>query len=424
MATATRQPPVAPGASTGARPRKRPHTATAGGSAAAKTAPQANALPMADAESLAHELRVHQVELESQNEELRQAQLDLAAARDRFIDLYDFAPVGYFTLDSSGRFVEVNLTASALLGVQRRSLLGQPVQRFVVPADAARWREHLQTALQQDGNHRIELSIQPVDAMPVHAQLDGMRVLTAGAQPLLRMALTNVTQRKLAEMDQRIVAEVVKAREAERQRVARELHEDLGQRLSALKMDLTSLPSARGALVERVATMLDTLDDAVATVRRISSELRPMMLDDLGLNAAMEWLACDAGRRLGLTVTLELDEVEPGLDESATIGMYRIVQEALAHVARHARAREVGIRLKRFGDELRLSLQYGGTGWPLPPPAGDDPDTSRPLREHARLLGGRLALHRLPGGGQRITLSLPVARAGGSPPGPDLRATA
>jgi signal transduction histidine kinase len=229
---------------------------------------------------------------------------------------------------------------------------------------------------------------------------------------MLRVALINVTQRKLAEMDRRIAADVVKAREAERQRVARELHEDLGQRLSALKMELASLPSARGAAAERVATMLDTLDDAVATVRRISSELRPMMLDDLGLNAAMEWLACDAGRRLGLTVTLQLDEVESGLDESTTIAMYRIVQEALAHVARHAGARDVGISMKRFGDELRLSLQHDGTGWPLQAPVSDDTETTRPLREHARMLGGRLAVHRLPSGGQRITLGLPLPRGG------------
>lgn len=386
-----------------------PGTAASGGAAAP------------DAEALAHELRVHQVELESQNEELRQTQLDLAAARDRFIDLYDFAPVGYFTLDRAGRFVEVNLTAAALLGVQRRPLLGRLLQRFVVSADTARWCEHLQAALQHDGNQRIDLTLQPSDALPIHAQLDCMRVLMAGAEPLLRVALTNVTQRKLAEMDRRIAADVVKAREAERQRVARELHEDLGQRLSALKMDLASLPSARGAVAERVATMLDTLDDAVATVRRISSELRPMMLDDLGLNAAMEWLARDAGRRLGLTVTLQLDEIESGLDESTTIAMYRIVQEALAHVARHAGAREVGITMKRHGDELRLSLQHGGTGWPLLPPASDDTETTRPLREHARLLDGRLAMQRLPGGGQRITLGLPLRRSSDDPANPDLR---
>lgn len=390
------------------KPRARP----------AKVAVRAPGLSAQEAASLAHELRVHQVELESQNEELRRTQLDLAAARDRFVDLYDFAPVAYFTLDRTGRFVEINLTAAALLGVQRNGLLRRSIQRFIAPDDAMRWRQHLQTALQQGHNQRIELAIQPTDAMPVHAQLDCMRVVTAGAEPMLRVALTNVTQRKLADMDLRVAANVVKAREAERQRVARELHEDLGQRLSALKMDLASLPPVQGLETEHLSAMLDTLDEAVATVRRISSELRPMMLDDLGLNAAMEWLACEAERRFGMSVRLQLDEVEVGLDEATTIAVYRIAQEALAYVARHAGADDVLITLKRDGHELRLAVQHHGTGWPLQAPTGGDAETTRPLREHARLLGGRLAVHRLPGGGQRITLGMPAPRSGSGPVSP------
>lgn len=158
-------------------------------------------------------------------------------------------------------------------------------------------------------------------------------------------------------------------------------------------MGLASLPAAGGAL----------------------AVLRPMMLDDLGLNAAMEWLACNAGRRLGLTVTLQLDEVETGLDESTTIAMYRIVQEALACVAQLSGAPDASITMKRFGNELRLSLPHSGTGWPLQAPTSDDFESIRPLRKHARLSGGRLAVHRLPGGGQRITLGLPTPGIDTSP---------
>lgn len=158
-------------------------------------------------------------------------------------------------------------------------------------------------------------------------------------------------------------------------------------------VDLASLPAAGGAL----------------------AVLRPMMLDDLGLNAAMEWLACNAGRRLGLTVTLQLDEVETGLDESTTLARYRIVQEALACVAQLAGARDASITMQRFGNELRLSLPYSGTDWPLQAPTGDAIESIRPLRKHARLSGGRLAVHRLPGGGQRITLGLPMPGIDTSP---------
>ena len=381
-------------------------------SAAAAPAAASNRTDLQDAEALAHELRVHQIELESQNEDLRNTQLDLAAARDRFIDLYDFAPVGYLTLDRGGRITELNLTGAALLGAPRKSLIGRHFSGFVTAADLRRWRRHLLIALQHDEGRRLELALKSRSGPPMFAQLDCLRVAQAVDGAVLRVTLTDVSQRRLAEMDRRFANSVVEARESERRRVARELHEELGQRLSALKMDLASLPEASGAQTPRLQAMLTALGQAVATVRRISTDLRPAMLDDLGLNAAIEGLAQESAQRLGLTVTLRLGDCDPPLGERTSVALYRMIQAVLAHIARHAHASHVGIELRQTRADLLLTLMDNGSGWPLQPVGGGSAssDSTQTLHEQARMLGGHLDLAPVAGGGQRFTLHLPLPR--------------
>lgn len=365
--------------------------------------------------ALAHELQVRQTALESRNEELRRAQRDLSAARDRFVDLFDFAPVGYLMLQPDGRIAEANLSCAAMLGEDRHPLLGQLFSRFVAPADSQRWREHLQFALQQPATLRIELALQRRSGVLLHAQLDCLRVDTQGrragvpAAPMLRVTLADITPRRMAEMDRRIVSQVVQSRETEHRRVARELHEELGQRLSALKMNLSSLREEGDAAPQRIASMLDSLDDAVAMVRRIAGDLRPLMLDDLGLHAAMDWLARDSARRLGLAITLQLDDADPPLDDRLGIALYRLVQATLDHIAHQASATDVGIELRWRPGALVLTVQDNSNvrrivAGPSRRPAGAALD----LHEQAHLLGGQLALAALPGGGQRFSFLIPV----------------
>lgn len=381
-------------------------------SAAAAPAVASNRADLHHAEALAHELRVHQIELESQNEDLRNTQLDLAAARDRFIDLYDFAPVGYLTLDHDGRITELNLTGAALLGAPRKSLIGRHFSGFVTAGDLRQWRRHLLLALQHDEGRRLELALKSRSGPLLYAQLDCVRVAQAVGSAVLRVTLTDVSQRRLAEMDRRFASTVVEARESERRRVARELHEELGQRLSALKMDLASLPEVSDAQTPRLQAMLAALGQAVATVRRISTDLRPMMLDDLGLNAAIEGLAQESAQRLGLTVTLRLGDCDPPLGERTSVALYRMIQAVLAHIARHAHASHVGIELRQRSGGLLLTLLDNGSGWPLQPGGSGTAgrDSTQALHEQARMLGGHLELAPVAGSGQCFTLHLPLPR--------------
>lgn len=208
----------------------------------------------------------------------------------------------------------------------------------------------------------------------------------------------------------RLSGNMVDAREEERQRIARELHDELGQRLSALKIELTGLGQelhGRSSQL-RLNAMLEMLDETMASVRRIASDLRPLMLDDLGLAAAIAWLASESGRRMGIKIDLQLVEGQPLLNPRASTALYRMVQEALTNVARHAQATAVRIDLHAQEGEMTLTVQDNGIGFPPIAARKKDSCGLLGMRERALLLGGQVRVDNPPAGGGRITVRLPL----------------
>ena len=149
------------------------------------------------AQELLHELQVHQIELEMQNESLRKAEVALAESRDLYVDLYEFAPVGYLTLSTDGMLVGVNLTAVALLGQVRGQLLQRSFTQLVSAEDRDRWIRHFLDVKQGDGVRSVELSLPRADGTLLQAQLDCVRV--KGRDIGVRIALTDISGRKRLE---------------------------------------------------------------------------------------------------------------------------------------------------------------------------------------------------------------------------------
>ena len=152
-------------------------------------------------EELVHALQVHQIELEMQNEELRRAHLALAAARDRYLDLYDFAPVGYFTLTPHGVVGEANLTGAVLLGMDRARLIGSPFVRRVVTTDNERWQRFIAMLSRKGEGERgsIELALQGGTGHVFHAHVDGLHATENGTVQVLRITVTDISERKSRE---------------------------------------------------------------------------------------------------------------------------------------------------------------------------------------------------------------------------------
>ncbi len=236
---------------------------------------------------------------------------------------------------------------------------------------------------------------------------------------VVQMVIEDVTERRRAAAElersgralRRLQANVVEAREEERRRIARELHDELGQRLTALKMEVSALARRAGlrAADMPVSSMLAMLDETVAAVRRIASDLRPLMLDDLGLNAAIEWLARDTARRTGIDVSVQLAELPGPPEERLATALYRMVQEGLTNVVRHAQAHHVQVQLRRDGDAAELIVADDGIGLPDPGAVRDDAYGLLGLRERVAMLGGTLVLDNRPGGGARLAVRVPLA---------------
>jgi PAS domain S-box-containing protein len=187
---------------------------------------------------LVHELRVHQIELEMQNEELRRAQLELDAARARYFDLYDLAPVGYCTASEKGLILEANLTAASLLGVARGALVKQPLTRFVLTEDQDIYYQHRKQLFETGAPQTCELRLVKNDGTPFWARLAATVVQSAGV-PVCRVTLSDISERKQAETALRELNATLEQRVADRTRQLAEANAQLSE-LDRLKDDFIS----------------------------------------------------------------------------------------------------------------------------------------------------------------------------------------
>jgi PAS domain S-box-containing protein len=149
---------------------------------------------------LLHELQVHQIELEMQNDELRRTRLEMEEARDRYVDLYEFAPVGYVTLSQQAHISAINLTGAAMLGEDRKQLLHRNFARIVAPEDQANWQDYIRQAFSQHDSHSGELALMRKDRTRLNVRLDSRLVATASEAPMLRVTLVDNSEQKQLEL--------------------------------------------------------------------------------------------------------------------------------------------------------------------------------------------------------------------------------
>ena len=209
-----------------------------------------------------------------------------------------------------------------------------------------------------------------------------------------------------------LAARLVSVREEERKHIARELHDELGQQLTALKIDLRTLqrrlPGVAPDLPARLDAMLGLVDATIVTTQRLAAELRPGILDDLGLVPAIQWQVEEFARRSGIAADLQITGETLRLDDGIATAAFRVLQESLTNVARHARATAVAVRLQLTPTSLSLEVQDDGVG--IPPARRDDPHALGLLgmRERAVRWGGEFAIEPRDGGGTIVRLRVPL----------------
>jgi PAS domain S-box-containing protein len=216
-------------------------------------------------------------------------------------------------------------------------------------------------------------------------------------------------QRSL-QQSRALAARLQNIREEERKRVAREIHDQLGQGLTAIKLDLRSLirettgDSPKPS--KRATSLLQLVDETIQTVRRIAAELRPGLLDDLGLVATVEWAGEDFEARTGIPCRLNLPAKDIEVDSQCATAIFRIFQETLTNVVRHAHATEVQVRLAQEDGDLILEVHDNGSGIPAGKLSSGDSFGIIGMRERALLLGGELSIKSAAGEGTTVSVRI------------------
>lgn len=349
---------------------------------------------------------------------LEQAVGRAARSERQFSAAFEAVPVGLLLLGADGRIALVNSAAARLFAYTRKELQGRPLD-MLLPAAAQRVRavaEAPDTAGRADAGDALDGLDKQGRALRVDLGLN--RVDTPQGEFVLA-TVVDLADRELIEQVQgarALTRRVIEAEESQRKRMAREIHDALGQPLTALKLDLGWLarrlagvhPDLQARTLEMEGLAATTIDE----VRRLSAELRPAILDEQGLPAAMRWQVEDFEKRAHVRCTLSLhDDVEWDAD-GCTVA-YRVLQESLTNVARHAGASRVGVSLHRDAEGLGvLEISDDGRGF-------DAAAAHRPgalglmgMHERASLQGGSLDVQRGPGTGSTVRLRLPCAPAG------------
>jgi signal transduction histidine kinase len=220
------------------------------------------------------------------------------------------------------------------------------------------------------------------------------------------------TERAEREL-RRLSQELVKAQEAERKSISRELHDEVGQMLTALRLDLASLEEYRTAPPEefsgRLADVKQVAEKTLASVRHIAMGLRPAMLDELGLGPALGWQGREFFRRTGIPVTVQIEGLVDGLPDGHRTCVFRVVQEALTNCARHAKARNIRVAVHGRTDSLSVTVQDDGVGV-APGEGGTRGLGLIGIEERVRELGGAITVVSQPGKGMLLQAEIPVGR--------------
>lgn len=251
-----------------------------------------------------------------------------------------------------------------------------------------------------------------IKAIPQHAGSGEMVDVIHVIRDITERKQTEEEIRQNQEQLRNLAAYLQKVGETERTNIAREIHDELGQTLTVLKIDLSLMrkkwPEDSKALYERTEAMLILIDKTIQTVKKISTELRPGLLDDLGLSAAIEWQSDEFQKRTGIRCTVTTDPADITLDRERNTAIFRILQETLTNVARHAEATEVNILLQKNIDQIELHVVDNGKGITQEQLSNPKSFGLLGIRERVTIFGGTITITGVPGNGTTVIVRIPI----------------
>jgi PAS domain S-box-containing protein len=350
--------------------------------------------------------------------ERKQAEESLRKSEERYRELFENAKDAIYVHDLTGRYTSVNRAAEQLSGFTREEILGKHFSNFVAPRDLKHARTNLCRKIDEENETIYEVDLVRRDGQRVPVEVSSRLIFENGVAVGVQGVARDVTERKRAQEALRMYSQrLIQAQEVEREKVARELHDEIGQVLTAVRINLQSIQRSCGTdgNVPRLDESIGIVDEALGRVRDLSIELRPALLDDLGLSVALRWYVDHYAQRTGI-----IAEVLNGFEDDARApreletACFRIAQEALTNVARHAHAVSVSVQLERSRERMLLTIMDDGVGFDIDNLRKSTSAASalglRGMEERALAAGGYIEIDSGAGRGTRVRATFPFKR--------------
>ena len=377
-------------------------------------------------ESLVHELRVHQIELELQCQELQRAQVETEESRNRFRELYESIPIGYATIDESGRVYDLNPAGVSLLGLDSDELNNNFFFFFFFTDESDAVLLSFRRILQEGKPDSLEVKMKRRDGSSFTAAMHMAPVLSGdGKGQRARIGFEDITRRKEVDESlrqhrleleanrvelQELMAKLFTAQEEERRRIACDLHDDHCQRITALILEASAMEKimrvVMPSLAPRMSVFKGKLGDILDDFRHLTHELHPRHLDTVSLACSMRTYINEFTEYANIEVVFRDQNVPGHLPMPITICLYRLLQESLGNIRKHANAKHVDVSLLGGNKQVELRVMDDGNGFNFADNKKGLGLTS--MQERVRPLRGQVTIDSNPGRGTEVAVKIPV----------------
>lgn len=348
----------------------------------------------------------------------KKALLELNASEEKYRLFFENSMDGILLTDGKGHIYSANKAATEIFGMTEEEIC-KGGRKAILDESDPNWPKFFD-ARNRLGKAQGELRHFRKDGSTFLAEITSVKFKTAAGDEQTNTIIRDITERKRAEEDlnesyqqiRRLTAYLQKVREDERANIAREIHDELGQQLTVMKMDITWMKKkVKAGIVEplpaKMDEVLEIIDGTVSSVRRIATDLRPSLLDDIGLIAAIEWEADKFAKRTGIKVKLSKPE-SVSLPPEYVTGLFRILQESLTNIIRHASATQVDIHLKNQNNEFILYIEDNGSGFDMNAVAEKKTLGLLGIKERSAMMQGVFAINSEPLKGTKLEVRVPL----------------
>jgi PAS domain S-box-containing protein len=353
--------------------------------------------------------------LKKSADQLKTVNSALKNSEEKYRSYIDTAPDGVFVVDETGKFVEVNDAGCRITGYPKDELLKLSIPDLT-PDESQADRLAQFSMLMKNGASKGEMQFRHKNGTKRWWSVEAVKLTASRFLGFTK----DITDRKRDEEELKSSLEqlhqltqyAVKVRENERVAISRELHDDLGQSLTAVKIDLGIIRQnvSDQAIVSKITRVSALVSETIRTVQRLTSQLRPEIIDDLGIEAAMEWYTKDFSLRNGIKILLSFDS-DLAVSPDAALVIFRIMQESLTNIARHSRATQVEIGLHKTGESIHLRISDNGIGITEIQINAKKSFGLKIMKERALSLGGTFDICRENRRGTEVELIIPFTKS-------------